>query len=168
MNYSSFIQDIIENNWFYLNEDASDINHVISDISPFISSNKEIQNSIKKQILNKEVLIVNNSCIVLNIYLKDIKSSSLVACRLSQKLILEYCGAGLSNLIILVIPEKLRGSHNTYIKDFNTFISNSKITECTDPKEFSETLYATLSVLYMEKLDEWRTKLYESINLNAK
>ncbi len=168
LNYSSFIQDIIENNWFYLNEDASDINHVISDISPFISSNKEIQNSIKKQILNKEVLIVNNSCIVLNIYLKDIKSSSLVACRLSQKLILEYCGAGLSNLIILVIPEKLRGSHNTYIKDFNTFISNSKITECTDPKEFSETLYATLSVLYMEKLDEWRTKLYESINLNAK
>lgn len=168
VNYSNFILDIIKNNYFYLNEETSKVSHIISEISQLVSNDKDIQIEIQDKLKNKEGLIVNNGSIVLNLFLKEAKSTSLIVCRLSQDFIHEYCGAGHNHLIILVMPEKIKVTHKRYIKDFNTYISDNKILDRVEPNEFSETLNTALSVLYMEKLDEWRTKLNESINLNAK
>lgn len=168
VNYSNFILDIIKNNYFYLNEETSKVSHIISEISQLVSNDKDIQIEIQDKLKNKEGLIVNNGSIVLNLFLKEAKSTSLIVCRLSQDFIHEYCGAGHNHLIILVMPEKIKVTHKRYIKDFNTYISDNKILDRVEPNEFSETLNTALSILYMEKLDEWRTKLNESINLNAK
>ncbi|MGI6085388.1 MAG: BglG family transcription antiterminator [Acetivibrionales bacterium] len=164
-NYSKFFIDILKNNFYLFNDTVTDYKKIISEITDLISEDNIVKIGIEEKLVKKEDVVINNNCIVYNCYIKELEESNLILCKLNKQMIKKYFGASLEFLLILVMPEKIKLTHKSIIKEFNTYLSASGLfvknisTESTN--DLAKRFDLLISSLYLDKLDEWRTGMME-------
>jgi len=161
-NYSSFILDILNNNYLLVNSEISNEKDFASQFPTSEYSDPLVQAAVKESLTNKENLILHDHCVVAICSLKKITESGIVICRAGEGLINKLGGRALNYLIILLVPERLKNSHAGIIKDFGDYISNNLIIKLSDSEstnELSERFHNLIKELYAAKLDEWRNNI---------